>query len=91
MELSERCIQTLENEGFKDVYEWSGEPGVVRPEHTHKDEVTVIVTEGSIDIKIEGEIKTLRAGDRFDIPPDVLHSALVGPSGCQTVVGKMGE
>lgn len=89
MELSERCIQTLEKEGFTSVYEWSDEPGVVYDEHQHQDRVTIFITEGSLAIEINGEIKNLLPGDRFDVPPQVPHRGVVGPSGCQYVVGEM--
>lgn len=89
MELSERCIKTLEKEGFASVYEWSDGPGVVYGEHQHEGAVTIFVTEGALSLTISGETKELRAGDRFDIPALTPHSALVGPDGCQYVVGEM--
>ncbi len=89
MELSERCIQILEKEGFPFVYEWSDKAGTVYKEHSHQDKVVIFITEGSIDFTIDGQIKTLKAGDRLNIPPHSPHSAVVGPSGCQYVVGEM--
>ncbi len=89
MELSERCIQTLEKEGFLHVYEWQDKPGTVYPEHSHQDRVTLFITEGSIDFTILGVTHQLRTGDRFDVSPGVPHSAVVGPQGCQYVVGEM--
>lgn len=89
MELSERCIKTLENEGFTSVYEWADKPGVVYAEHQHKDRVTIFVTEGSLTLEINGETKQLLPGDRYNVPPQVPHSAVVGPVGCQYVVGEM--
>lgn len=89
MELSERCIATLEKEGFPYVYEWQDKPGTVYAEHSHQDKVTLFITEGSIELAIRGETKQLKTGDRFDVPPGVPHSAVVGPQGCQYVVGEM--
>ncbi len=89
MELSERCIQTLEKEGFPYVYEWSDKSGTVYPEHSHTDKVTIFVTEGSIELTINGQAHLLKAGDRFDIPLQAPYSALVGPQGCQYVIGEM--
>ncbi len=91
MELSERCIQTLEKEGFPHVYEWQDKPGTVYPLHQHQDKVTIFITEGSLELTLNGATHSLRAGDRFDIPPQTEHSAVVGPSGCQYVVGEMIE
>lgn len=89
MELSERCIQTLENEGFVSVYEWSDPPGTVYGEHVHQGPVTIFVTEGGVVMRIGSETKELRAGDRCDVPVGTPHSAVVGPEGCQYVVGEM--
>lgn len=89
MELSERCIQTLENEGFVSVYEWTDAPGVVYEEHVHQGPVTIFVTDGSLIMKIGKETRELRTGERFDVPMETPHSAVVGPEGCQYVVGEM--
>lgn len=89
MELSERCIQILEKEGWPHIYEWSDSPGAVYPEHSHQDKVVIFITEGSLSMRMQGETKELKAGDRLNIPPDTLHSATVGQQGCQFVVGEM--
>lgn len=89
MELSERCIQTLEKEGFTYVYETQDAPEAIYEEHIHKGKVVVFVTEGSFAISISGKSVNLVAGDRYTIPPEVPYSALVGPNGCQLVIGEM--
>ena len=89
MELSERCIQILENEGFPYVYEWKDEPGTTYFVHCHQDKVSMFVTEGSLELKINNKKHLLRAGNRIDIPPLVPHSGVVGLLGCQYVVGEM--
>ena len=89
MELSERYIQKLEDEGFSFVYDWHDEPGTVYEGHEHKDKVTLYITDGSIELTMAGETKTLHVHDRIDIPPHTKHSGKVGPSGCGFVVGEM--
>ena len=89
MEISERSIATLEKEGFPHVYEWQDKPGTVYPEHSHQDKVTIFITEGSLELTILGETRELKTGDRFDVPPGIPHSAVVGPQGCQYVVGEI--
>lgn len=91
MELSERCLQTLEREGWPHVYEWSDAPGTEYSEHSHQDRVVIFVTEGSLTLRIGTETEELCAGDRFDIPAQTLHSATVGSHGCQLVVGEVIE
>ena len=88
MELSERCIQTLEKENWHHIYEWQDKPGIIYPEHTHRGKVTIFITEGSIELTISGEVLSLRPGDRFNVPPNTPHSAVVGPQGVQFVVGE---
>lgn len=88
MELSERCIHTLEKENLSNIYEWQDKPNFVYEEHCHKGRVVFYVTEGSIELKMNGEIHQLRTGDRFEVPPGTSHSAVVGPLGAQYVVGE---
>ncbi len=89
MELSERCIQTLEKEGFPFVYETQDAPGAIYEEHKHEGKVTLFITEGSFEITLLETNKNLVAGDRVDIPKDTPYSAVVGLTGCQLVVGEM--
>ena len=53
MELSERWIQTFEDEGFDSVYEWQDPAGTVYEEHTHKGKVNGI--EGFVDLNFTAE------------------------------------
>ena len=89
MELSERCIQTLEKEGFPSVYEVQDAPDSIYPEHTHEGKVTVFLTEGSITFTIGEEVTILTPGDRLNIPRDTPYSGVVGSQGSQIVVGEM--
>jgi quercetin dioxygenase-like cupin family protein len=79
----------IRSEGFTHVFEWTDAPGTVYEPHAHKDRVTVITTRGMITFDINGEKRTFRPGDRFDVPPGVTHSAIVGPEGWSCVVGEM--
>ena len=88
MELSERYIQTLEKEGFANVYEWQDPAGTVYAEHSHQGKVSFMVTDGSITFHVQGKTKEVLAGDRFDVPIGVPHSAVVGPTGWIVIVGE---
>ncbi|MEZ4103916.1 MAG: cupin domain-containing protein [Candidatus Paceibacterota bacterium] len=88
MELSERCIQTLEKEGFITIYEESETSGATHETHIHPYNVALFVTEGVLKVTINGETKELKAGDRVDIPANTQHSAVAGTDGCQYVVGE---
>jgi hypothetical protein len=79
--------QQLRDEGFGHVYEWKDEPNGVYPEHEHKGKVSLFVVSGSV--VFSGDIsKTLNSGERFDVPIAVKHSAVVGPEGCEWIVGE---
>ncbi len=91
MELSERCIQTLEKEGFVNIFEEQDAPEAIYPEHSHKEKVAIFITEGSIEITVLGVVKLLGAGDRFNFPPNTPYSIIVGKNGCQFVIGEMNE
>ena len=89
MELSERCIQTLEKEGFTYVYEAQDAPEAIYEEHQHQGKVAIFVAEGSFEITVANKPRNLMAGDRFNIAPATPYSAVVGPHGCQLVIGEM--
>ncbi len=77
----------FKNEGFAHVYEWHDEPNTEYPEHAHKGKVSFYVLQGSVIFS--GKInQTVKAGERFDVPVGIKHSALVGPEGCDWIIGE---
>lgn len=46
------------------------------PAHAHSDQWTVVL-EGQIDVTIDGETTSYRAGDRYDVPAGVTHSVFM--------------
>ncbi len=88
MELSERAIQTLEREGFANVYEHQDPAGTVYSEHSHQGKVSIFVTDGSAIFDFGGEKKEIVAPRRFDIPANTPHSATVGPEGWIVIIGE---
>jgi quercetin dioxygenase-like cupin family protein len=88
MELSERWIQTFENEGFTQVYEWSDAPHTYYEPHAHKGKVSLFVTDGAIVFDFAGEKKKICAGERFDVPVGIMHSTTVGPQGWIVIVAE---
>ena len=88
MELSERYIKILEDEGFSSVYEWQDTPGTVYKERSHKGKVSLCLTDGSITFEFSGEKKELIAPIRFDVAVGVRHSAVVGPKGAIYIIGE---
>lgn len=79
--------QLLQDRGFSYVYEWKDEAGTVYPEHAHKGHVSLYIISGSVTFS--GDIQnTLVAGNRFDVPIEARHTAIVGPEGCEYIVGE---
>lgn len=87
MELSETYIKKLSSE-YLHVYEWQDPAGTVYEEHVHQGKTTLWLTDGSIEIDVDGEVINLKAGDRYNIPPKTTHSAIVGPKGWIVIVGE---
>ena len=48
------------------------------PNHSHPHEQAGIVIEGEMEMGIGGEVRTLRPGDMYIIPGDVVHYARCG-------------
>jgi len=88
MEFSERYIKQLESESFANVYEWSDPPRTIYEEHEHQGQTTLWLTDGSIEMNVDGKVINLKAGDRYDVPPKTPHSAKVGPDGWIVIVGE---
>jgi quercetin dioxygenase-like cupin family protein len=80
---SEAAIQQIfQREGLR-PYRWSNGPGDVYGAHAHAYYKVLYIVTGSITFGLPGEGRaiTLRAGDRLELPPGVVHEAVVGPEG----------
>lgn len=75
-------LELMAAEGLR-PYSWSNAPGDVYPAHTHGYHKVLYVLQGTITFGLLdlGEHVTLYPGDRLDLPPGVLHNAVVGPQG----------
>jgi quercetin dioxygenase-like cupin family protein len=80
---SEEAIQDrLAAEGLR-PYRWANAPGDVYAAHTHAYRKVLYVARGSITFGLpeSGRQVALQAGDRLELPPAVVHDAVVGPDG----------
>ncbi|MCA9351152.1 hypothetical protein KC929_00045 [Patescibacteria group bacterium] len=80
-------LKTQLQDEYPIVYEWHDGPNVEYEEHEHQGRVSFYVVEGSVTF-MDGIDRTVSAGERFDVPPKVKHSAKVGPEGCTYIVGQ---
>ncbi len=76
----------LQREGLAPRW-WSNAPGDRYGAHCHPYHKLLYCVRGSICFLIEpgGQQLDLSPGDRLDIPIDITHSAIVGPSGVACV------
>lgn len=76
---------------FPHVYEWKDEAGTIYKDHAHKGKVSIFVVEGGVTFTFSetGETKTINAGERFDVPAGVHHTAIVSKNGCSYIIGEM--
>ncbi|TMB96973.1 MAG: cupin domain-containing protein [Chloroflexi bacterium] len=74
----------------RDVYSWSNGPGDRYGEHAHLYNKLLYCTRGSIDFRLrDGKTIHLEPGDRMVLPSGTAHSAVVGPTGCTCIEGKL--
>jgi quercetin dioxygenase-like cupin family protein len=60
-------------------------PGAVIPPHSHPHEQAGTLVSGEMEMTVGGETRTVRVGDVYIVPGDVVHSVAVGPAGAQAV------
>jgi quercetin dioxygenase-like cupin family protein len=61
------------------------EPSSVVPEHSHDNEQAGVLVEGSFEMRIGDETRTLTRGATWCIPPDEPHEVRVGPEGAVVI------
>lgn len=61
------------------------EPHTEAPHHVHREEQIVLVLEGEFDFELDGEVRTVSAGDVVVVPPWVPHGARTGDKPCLEV------
>jgi quercetin dioxygenase-like cupin family protein len=69
-------IERLQREGYS-VFQWSDEPGAVYGPHSHPEDQSHWIISGALELTVDGESYTLRAGDRDFLPANTMHSAFV--------------
>jgi quercetin dioxygenase-like cupin family protein len=82
-------MKQLQDEGFDDVYVWEDSPDMNYPPHQHPDVSAHIILTGEMTVTVDGQTRTYKPGERFDIPGKTPHAARVGPEGCKYLVGEM--
>ena len=66
----------LQAEGYS-VFEWTDAPGTKYGPHSHPEDQSHWILSGLLELRVEHETYTLRAGDRDYLPANTMHSAFV--------------
>ena len=61
------------------------EPHAIVPEHSHRHEQMGMVLEGSFELTIDGETRTVSSGDAYLVPSGVLHSVRTGETAARAL------
>jgi len=78
----------LKCEGFRHTYVWEDGPRARYPNHSHGTETAHVILSGEMTLTMYGQSKTYPLGKRCDVPANVVHSAVMGPSGCRYLIGE---
>ena len=66
----------LQAEGYS-VFQWSDAPGTKYGPHSHPEDQSHWILSGELELRVEHETYTLRAGDRDFLSANTVHSAFV--------------
>jgi quercetin dioxygenase-like cupin family protein len=61
------------------------EPGATFPMHSHDEEQVTVFLDGEVEVTVEGETRTYRAGETAIIAPGLVHGMTAGPDGARFV------
>lgn len=84
----ETAKQQLIQEGFLNVYVWEDAPKHYYPNHQHEHITAHVILKGELVLTMNGRSETYKAGDRFDVPAGIVHSARSGDKGCKYLTGE---
>lgn len=78
----EQIAERIKKEEFEPEY-FNTPPGYVYSTHQHPETTLLAFLGGSMKVKVGGNTFECLAGDKLLIPDNTLHSAIVGPDGCE--------
>jgi quercetin dioxygenase-like cupin family protein len=82
-------LEQLNKEGYSQrCFAHSFEPNQEMLEHTHDVATVHVILEGELILIEKDGNKTIKAGERIEIPAGTTHSAKAGPNGLRMIVGE---
>lgn len=79
----------LKEAGYCEIATKTMDPRPANGEHGHEFSVRGLVTAGEFIITFNGEPRSFKAGQIFEVAADQLHSEAVGPEGTCVTTGRM--
>lgn len=79
----------LKARGYIEIMSRSLEPRPANDEHAHDFSVRGLVTAGEFIITRDGEARSYKAGDVFEVAAGVRHNEAVGPTGTSLMTGRI--
>lgn len=85
---TEEFLHLLQKERFPEPVKVEQVPNGQLGMHEHPFEVMALIIDGSIDINIDGNVKTYKAGDIFQLSFKQPHSESYGPTGVKYLASR---
>jgi hypothetical protein len=85
--IKEYLKERFKKDGYLHIFEWTDAPNTIYEEHEHKGRTAFYILRGAVTFT-SGFDKTFTVGERFDVPPGIKHTAIVGPEGCDWIVAE---
>jgi len=79
---------SLKRAGFQDIETKTVAANTTTQPHSHAFSVRALVLSGDITLTSEGQSRTYRAGDVFEMTASCVHSEQHGPDGSTYLVGR---
>lgn len=78
----------LKRAGYQNVETKQTKPDFATQPHSHPFDVRALVLEGEMTLTSQGESRTYREGEIFEMAAGCEHSERYGPAGARTLVGR---
>ena len=78
----------LKRAGYLDVETKQAKPDLTTQPHSHPFDVRALVLAGEVTLTSQGQSRTFRAGEIFEMAAGCEHSERHGPTGTQYLVGR---
>lgn len=83
----EKWQELFAKDGYGQYWVHTDNPGYFYARHDHQIDTAYVVLVGSMVVEIDGQPQVFNAGERFDVPKHVFHSAKIGSKGCTFLIG----